>query len=222
MTILFIVYHSVKRLSVSFPQCATELELSHWGLASCAQGSWAEDNVGEPELSYGGAACKEPALQTGRQEMGRVTPEPAQHEAAPSAVQLLSCLQTPPQEAGRDQRSPSVNGRVEAPAHGLLWSIQAHLHGDPSACLVSVWRLLQHTWNRRCCPSALSLPPAALTGENLRAQHKILLLTCGKAAVISLGEGLMFNSVCLVPLWTAQFLIIWICTVAVLLMFQEQ
>lgn len=226
MTVLFIVYHSVKRLSISFLQCAVELELSHWGLASCPWRNWAEDNVGEQELSYQGAerlpAKSQRCKQAGRRWGGLLQ---CQHSMRLLQV-LCSCspaCKLPPRRLAETRGAPSVNVTMETPAHVLLWSIRVHLDGDPSARSALVWRLFQHTWNRQwCCRSALSLHPAVLTGENFRAQHKILFLTCGKAAVISLGDSLIFNLVCLDPLWTVQFPAIRICTVAVLLMLQEQ
>lgn len=81
---------------------------------------------------------------------------------------LCSCslaCKLPPRRLAGTRGAPSVNVAVmETPAHRLLWSIQAHLDGDPPACSVLVWRLFQYTQNRRCCPSTLSLPPAAPAG----------------------------------------------------------
>lgn len=127
----------------------------------------------------------EPALEIRRQEMGRITPVPAQHKAAQSDAHLLVCLQTPTPRGSR--------GPEEAPQWMSRWRLQhitccgasqAQPDGDPAAWGRSdlAWRLLQYNQNEWCCSCTPSLHPATLTGYSFRAQREILLLPCRKAA----------------------------------------
>lgn len=170
--------------------------LPHQGLAGCAQGNGAEDNTGEhrAELSRDGrAAYWESALETHRQEMGRISPVPAQHKAAQSAAELLA--DSHPEGLKGPKEAPEPMSRLRLRHIACCGASQAHPDGDPAVCghWDLTWRPLQYDQNKGCCPCAPSLHPATRAGCSFRARHKILLLRCRKAAVISLTECLIFN-----------------------------
>lgn len=97
---------------------------------------------------------------------------------------------------------------MDTAGHRLLRSIQALLDGDPP-CLLGFSLEIVSAHPKQGMPPLHPVPAPSCAHwvkfQSTTTTRKILLLTCGKAAVISLGEGLIFN---LVPLQTVQLLTI--------------